>query len=187
MMGLLRLLAKLFAPTRRTHRHRSRVWGPRPPRTAVDTTSRERAASGPAGQGPWVHPDTPSGHPIIKGHCWVIDGDTIMINKTSIRLAGIDAPELDHPYGQVAKRVLMGLCRGQVVTAIPDGSSSYERTVAVCHLADGRDLSAEMVKAGFALDWKRYSGGRYRHLEVAGSRKKLWRVDAKHKGLMPPP
>ena len=186
-MSLLRFLVKLFAPTRQTHRYRSTVSKPRTPKTAIETTSGERTASRPVVQGPWVHSDKPSGHHIIRGHCWVIDGDTIMINKTCIRLAGIDAPELDHPYGQVAKRVLMGLCRGQVVTATTDGSSSYERTVAVCHLADGRDLSAEMVKAGFALDWRRYSGGRYRHLEVEGTRKKLWRVDAKHKGLMPPP
>lgn len=40
---------------------------------------------------------------ILKGQCWVIDGDTIVIDKVHIRLAGIDAPELDHPYGQKAK------------------------------------------------------------------------------------
>jgi endonuclease YncB( thermonuclease family) len=185
-MSLLRLLVELFAPTRQTHRHRPTVSKPRTPKAAIETAPSERTAPWQVVQGPWVHSDRPSGHHVIKGHCWVIDGDTIVINKICIRLAGIDAPELDHPYGQVAKRVLMGLCRGQVITATTDGSSSYERTVAVCHLADGRDLSAEMVKAGFALDWRRYSGGRYRHLEVEGTRKKLWRVDAKHKGLMPP-
>lgn len=41
-------------------------------------------------------PDT-----VLKGQCWVIDGDTIVINNTHIRLAGIDAPELDHPWGSV--------------------------------------------------------------------------------------
>jgi hypothetical protein len=44
-----------------------------------------------------------------------------------------------------------------------------------------------MVKAGLALDWDKHSGGRYRHLEVEGIRKKLWRVEARHKGRMPPP
>ena len=104
----------------------------------------------------------------------------------TIRLAGIDAPEIDHPYGQNAKRALMNLCRGQVVTAVTDGSTSYERAVATCTLEDGRDLSAEMVRAGLALDWGKHSGGRYRHLEVEGIRKKLWRVEARHKGKMPP-
>lgn len=127
-----------------------------------------------------------AGQRILKGHCRVIDGDTIVINKRHIRLSGIDAPELDHPYGQNAKRVLMQLCKGQVVTAITNGSTSHERVVATCHLDDGRDLSAEMVKAGLALDWAKHSGGRYRHLEVEGIRKKLWRADARQKGRMPP-
>jgi micrococcal nuclease len=122
---------------------------------------------------------------VIRGPCWVIDGDTIVINRIHIRLAGIDAPELDQPYGHIAKGFLMGLCRGQVVSAIPEGGTSYERFVATCRLDDGRDLSAEMVQAGLALDWAKYSGGQYRHLEVAGVRQKLWRVEAKHRGRMP--
>jgi endonuclease YncB( thermonuclease family) len=62
-----------------------------------------------------------------------------------------------------------------------DGTS-YNRVVAVCTLPDGRDLSAEMVKAGLALDWEKFSGGKYRHLEPEGVRKKLWRCAAKHNG-----
>ena len=123
---------------------------------------------------------------IIKGRCWVIDGDTIVINKIHIRLAGIDAPELDQPFGKVAKSALVKFCRGQVVTAYTDGSFSHERTVARCYLPDGRDLSAEMVKAGLALDWKKYSNGRYRSLETPDLRRKLWRVDARQRGKMPP-
>lgn len=33
----------------------------------------------------------------------MIDGDTIAIGKQKIRLAGIDAPELNKPYGKKAK------------------------------------------------------------------------------------
>ena len=107
-----------------------------------------------------------------------------MINRVKIRLAGIDAPELDHPWGQKAKYALMDMCKGQVITATPDGSTSHERVVALCHLEDGRDISAEMVKAGHALDWRKYSNGRYRHLEPQDLRKKLWRADARQKGRM---
>ena len=178
-MGLLGLLLKLFAPKRRRYRYQQ-------------SSNSYRPVSEPAKQvqpSPWEplrQVEEATGQQIIRGHCWVIDGDTIVINKNHIRLAGIDAPEIDHPYGQNAKRVLMNLCRGQVVTAVTDGSTSHERAVAVCTLADGRDLSAEMVRAGFALDWGKYSGGRYRHLEVEGIRKKLWRVEARHSGKMPP-
>jgi len=39
-----------------------------------------------------------------------------------------------------------------------------------------------MVKCGMAIDWPKFSGGIYSHLEVADARKKLWLADARHKG-----
>ena len=123
---------------------------------------------------------------ILSGTAYVVDGDTITIAGQSIRLAGIDAPELDHPYGKQAKWAMVRLCKGQVVRAeVIDGATSYERLVAVCTLPDGRDLAEELVKLGLALDWEKHSGGRYRAFETADARKKLWRCAAKHKGKLP--
>ena len=121
----------------------------------------------------------------LRGRAWVVDGDTIDINGTRIRLAGIDAPELDHPYGKTAKWTLVNLCKGHEVRAIFAGDLSHDRTVATCLLPDRRDLSAEMVKAGMAIDWPKFSSGKYSGLEVPGIRKKLWRCDARQKGRMP--
>lgn len=121
----------------------------------------------------------------LRGRAWVIDGDTIDIAGTRIRLSGIDAPEIDHPYGKNAKWALVNLCKDQEVRAVFDGDLSHDRTVATCFLPDGSDLSAEMVKAGMAIDWKKFSGGKYSALEVPGIRKKLWRCDARQKGRMP--
>jgi micrococcal nuclease len=127
----------------------------------------------------------PSGHEAtknLKGKCYVIDGDTIVISGAHIRLAGIDAPELDQPWGKKAKFALVALCKGQIVTADIQEDVSYDRLVAKCYLPDGTDLAAELVQQGLALDWAKFSGGAYRHLEPAGVRKKLWRVTAKHQG-----
>ena len=121
---------------------------------------------------------------VLRGPCWVVDGDTIIIDKVSIRIAGIDAPELDHPYGQQAKWALVKLCKGQVVTARLKPELSYDRLVAECFLPDGRDLAAEMVRAGMALDWPKFSGGKYRHLEQADARKRLWRASVRQRGMM---
>ena len=118
----------------------------------------------------------------ITGKCWVIDGDTVEINGTRIRLAGIDAPELEDPYGKVARAALIRLCRGVTVRAVTEGQQSYNRLVATCFLPDGRDLSAEMVRMGMALDWSGFSRGKYRDLEPEGIRKRLWRCDARQKG-----
>jgi len=121
---------------------------------------------------------------ILQGFAYVVDGDTLTINKTQIRLFGIDAPEMNHPYGKNAKWALVGLCKGQVVKAEITEKDAYGRTVAKCYLQDGRDLSAEMVKLGLAIDWAKFSGGQYRSLEVPDVRKKLWLADARQKGRM---
>ncbi len=104
----------------------------------------------------------------ISGKCRVIDGDTIHIGNVRIRLAGIDAPELEHFWGQKAKWELVALCKGKKVTARLEPDLSYDRVVATCFLPDGRDLSAEMVKMGLALDWAKFSGGKYAPYEPEG-------------------
>lgn len=120
----------------------------------------------------------------ITGHCHVVDGDTIRIGNVNIRLAGIDAPELNHPWGQKAKWELVALCKGHKVRAELETDKSYDRVVATCYLPDGRDLSAEMVKGGLALDWPKFSGGKYSHLEPEGARKKHWKAAARQRGHM---
>jgi micrococcal nuclease len=127
-----------------------------------------------------------AGETSLSGKCWVIDGDTIDIGGNRIRLAGIDAPEMDHPYGKSARSALIRMCSGHVIRAEFHGTLSHQRNMATCYLPDGRDLSAEMVKIGMAIDWPKYSGGKYREFEVEGIRKKLWGCDARQKGRMPP-
>lgn len=160
-MGLVRILVRLFAVRRS-----------RP-------SAREWLTPGPA---PYIRP-APQEPQVLRGRCWVIDGDTIVIDSVRLRLAGIDAPELDHPWGQRSKWALVQLCKGQVVTARIRPELSYDRLVAECFLPDGRDLAAELVRCGLALDWPKFSGGRYRHLEPPDARRKLWRADARQRGM----
>lgn len=133
--------------------------------------------------------DAATGHSVklqrvLVGPAYVTDGDTITIQKTQVRLYGIDAPELNHPYGKKAKWAMVRLCKGHSVRAEITDEDEYGRTVAKCFLPDGRDLSEELVKQGLAIDWPKFSGGKYSNLEVAGIRKKLWLADARQKGRM---
>jgi micrococcal nuclease len=121
---------------------------------------------------------------VLEGPAYVTDGDTITIQKTQVRLYGIDAPELHHPYGKNAKWAMVRLCKGHRIRAEITDEDEYGRTVAKCFLPDGRDLSEELVKQGLAIDWPKFSGGKYSHLEVEGIRKKLWLADARQKGRM---
>lgn len=176
-MNLFRLLLRaLFRPPRPRAvviRRETRVIqdrGPWQPRTTVRQTDEIRIVEVKE----------------LRGPAWVIDGDTIDIGGTRMRLAGIDAPEMDHPYGNRAKWTLVNLCKGQLVRAVFDEDVSHDRVVATCTLSDGRDLAAEMVRAGMAIDWPKFSRGKYSGLEPFGIRKKLWRCDARQKGRMPP-
>ncbi|EET48462.1 nuclease [Thalassobium sp. R2A62] len=121
---------------------------------------------------------------VLEGPAFITDGDTITVRKTQVRLYGIDAPELDHPYGRKAKWAMVRLCKGHRIRAEIIEEDVYGRTVAKCFLPDGRDLSAELVKQGLAIDWPKFSGGKYSYLEVEGVRKKLWLADARQKGRM---
>ncbi|WP_420586176.1 thermonuclease family protein [Ruegeria sp.] len=121
---------------------------------------------------------------VLEGPAYVVDGDTIKIQKKQVRLFGVDAPEINHPYGKKAKWALVSLCKGQRVRAEVTAEDAHGRTVAKCFLEDGRDLSAEMVKLGMAIDWPKFSDGKYRSLEVPDVRKKLWLADARQKGRM---
>lgn len=115
----------------------------------------------------------------ISGRAWVIDGDTIKIGQIKIRIAGIDAPELDEPWGRKSKWAMVNLCKGQVIHVSLTGETSYDRLVGTCHLPDGKDIGAELVKDGLALDGSYYSKGKYLHLEPEGARQRLGRYGLK--------
>lgn len=117
-------------------------------------------------------PDIPTSRE-LRGKAYVIDGDTIVVSKIKIRLAGIDAPELDQPWGQKSKWEMVRICKGQVIKVELTGETSYDRLVGTCYLPDGRDIGAEIIKAGLVLDGGHFSKGKYRSLEPPGVRNRL--------------
>lgn len=185
ILGVMFVAQKLERKTKRFYKNSK----PRFDRPKEDRTPRVKQESVQQ-NAPTLAPfDAKQAHPVqkpteISGPAYVVDGDTITIKKTQIRLFGIDAPEMDHPYGKKSKWELVGLCKGQTIRAEITDVDDHGRTVARCYLPDGRDLSAEMVKAGLAIDWPKFSGGIYRSLEVENARKKMWLADARQKGRM---
>lgn len=125
-------------------------------------------------------PSIPASRKII-GRAWIIDGDTLLVNQIKIRLAGIDAPELDEPWGRKSKWAMVNLCKGKTIHVDLTGETSYDRLVGTCYLADGTDIGAELVKKGLALDGSYYSQGKYIHLEPGGARQRLARYGLKQK------
>ncbi len=100
--------------------------------------------------------------PTLAGHVTSVhDGDTFRIGATTIRVYGIDAPELATPYGPSAQSVLVRAIDGGAVRCIDTGSRSYDRIVASCVNHRGHDIAAIVVRSGWAVDWWRFSCGRY--------------------------
>lgn len=103
---------------------------------------------------------------VVAGDARVVDGDTLQVADTRIRLEGIDAPETGQTCsradgslwgcGNAASAELERLVRGQTVSCDATGLDKYGRTLAVCFVA-GIDINADIVKRGFAWAFVRYS------------------------------
>lgn len=92
----------------------------------------------------------------------IIDGDTYDLlvagNKTiRVRMEGIDAPERGMPYYKVAKNFLGSLCFEKNVILQVTGIDNHGRYLGFTFLDDGRELSHEMIRAGLAWHFKKYS------------------------------
>lgn len=94
----------------------------------------------------------------------VSDGDTITVlrdrHPEKIRLHGIDAPEKGQPFGERAKQFTSERAFGREVSIRVVDHDRYGRTVAEVILADGRSLNRELVRAGYAWWYRRYSSDR---------------------------
>jgi endonuclease YncB( thermonuclease family) len=95
----------------------------------------------------------------------VVDGDTIDVGGQRVRLWGIDAPESRqqcdrdgqaYACGRAATEYLRTLIGDARVDCEPRTHDRYRRVVARCFV-HGEDVSAAMVRAGWAMAFVRYS------------------------------
>ncbi len=133
------------------------------------------AASAPAAQGP-------------SGRAIVVDGDTIDIGGERIRLEGIDAPEHAQTCGRKwlgswacgagATRALASFIGNRRVDCDNEGHDKYGRILGLCQV-DGRDINAEMVRAGYAWAFVKYSS-RYvaEEAEARKAESGIWQGEA---------
>ncbi len=133
------------------------------------------------------------------GGALALDGKTLFLNgNTAIRLWGVEAPEMSNwPWGPRARRQLdeilssssRVLCesKGQRLNRIEarcwpmDGEIQATETgyVLSAALAEGRDIGAQLIGAGYAVEYRSLTGGYppYREREkIARDRKVgMWR------------
>ncbi|MET3590264.1 endonuclease YncB(thermonuclease family) [Bartonella silvatica] len=101
----------------------------------------------------------------IKGYATIIDGDSIVISSTKIRLIGIDAPELQqfcgkkktrYPCGLEAKKYLEQLVDNQLVTCHWNKKDKYHRILATCKTQKISNINATLVRDGWAVSYYSY-------------------------------
>ena len=80
----------------------------------------------------------------------VHDGDTITVGGESVRLASIDAPELDQAYGRSSRAHLSAMVLGQTVTVAYAEKDRYDRVVGTVFKTDCAHVNLNMVWVGAA-------------------------------------
>jgi len=112
---------------------------------------------------PWTSPKELPYKPnqVIKGICDnVTDGDTLTVTcedtEHTIRLDGIDCPEINQPYGGDSFGKLQDLANEKPVTVYVKTTDKYGRLVGRVYV-NGVDASLALIKSGLAWHYKKYS------------------------------
>jgi endonuclease YncB( thermonuclease family) len=94
----------------------------------------------------------------ITGIPRIVDGDTVEIGQVKIRLSGIDAPETDQIcLDEKGEKWACGItANGQAWECTTSGTDQYSRSLANCFIVS-EDVSAWMVRSGWALSFVRYT------------------------------
>jgi len=96
----------------------------------------------------------------------VLDGDSLRVANASgeefdLRLASLDAPELNQPFGVDAKQHLQQLLRNQEIIAWNIGTDRYQRQLVFLFIeqTDGQlfEINPQMIRDGYAWHYKQHS------------------------------
>ncbi len=90
----------------------------------------------------------------------VVDGDTIVFQRIGaktlrVRLADIDTPELDQPWGEEAKAALKVWAENRRAEIRIVDTDRYGRSVAILWI-DGKNINRRLVAEGHAWVYRRY-------------------------------
>lgn len=110
------------------------------------------------------------------------DGDTIEIlfdgKPLTIRFANIDCPEKRQPFGNIAKQFTAEKCFGQIVVILNNNKfDRNKRLIGVIINEQGENVNKELIKAGLAWHYLKYStDASYSNLETLARQNKvgLW-------------
>ena len=100
---------------------------------------------------------------LLKGKAVKItDGDTFTLlvdghEQVRIRIDGIDAPEKGQAFGNRAKEYLSGMIWGKELTVTVTKKDKWKRSIGKVSTPEIKDVGLEMIKAGFAWQYREYN------------------------------
>ncbi len=110
----------------------------------------------------------------------VLDGDTVMVlhdnKKTTIRLAGIDAPEKLQAAGAASRDALAALVLRKAVRITPKAVDEYGRVVGLVQ-AGNINVNEEQLRRGWAWEYSQYHADKALielQAEAQRARRGLW-------------
>ncbi|WP_373741114.1 thermonuclease family protein [Neisseria sp.] len=117
----------------------------------------------------------------------VADGDTLRVTdsdgqKHKIRLAYIDAPEIQQAYGEAARDSLRDMADGKTVAVTVFERDRYRREVAKVEV-DGKDLNLAQLRRGAAWHYTSYAAKKQDGSDYAGYAAAMKKAHAGRVGL----
>lgn len=114
---------------------------------------------------PWEEAHADSEQQIPGKIVGVTDGDTVTLLDSAnvqykIRLAGIDSPEKDQPFGMACKGRLSELVFNKIVLVVASKQDRYGRLVGKI-IVNGVDANLEQIKSGCGWHYKQYQNEQY--------------------------
>jgi micrococcal nuclease len=98
----------------------------------------------------------PAAAEALLGPATAVDGDTLDVAGTRVRLKALHAPELHEPGGPEARDALAALVTGLLVACEVMRTRTRGRRLGYCS-AGGVDLGEALIRAGLARSCPRYA------------------------------
>ena len=115
------------------------------------------------------------------GRAFIIDGDTLKINGTKIRLVSVDAPEISqkcktHGHtencGELVKLRLVQVTSNEDTTCYSHGKDYFGRVLAECYIND-ININKWLLREGLAVYYYNKDFKSYKILETLAKEEKL--------------
>ena len=168
---------------------RQRRWSRR-----IRSLAKRAKSAPPSNRQVCAAPRSPATDPVVEHlpHArvdWVIDGDTVIVERNGrrekVRLDAIDCPEDGQPWGDIATAGLIKLIGGRRIRMEVHGTDCYGRTLATLYVPGKEagtwlNVNERMVVLGHAWVMRRHYGHLARERQVRLNRAARW---ARSKGV----